>query len=169
MEVVWWSEAGLFPKEFEDLGVKMGAGTQEFLEVGLEEGANIGRREIEGWQPVAAGEANAAFGFEFDRNSVDIESLFLKEAAEPANRTLGRSKMEGAAEKKALPLVIGHNDKVGVVGLIQAESRKDPDGLFFPFVVPFEGLKQRFHGIQGGRRSGLHSAILPQGVGHWQG
>lgn len=137
MEVVWRSEAGLFPKEFEDLGVKMGAGTQKLLEVGLEKGANIGRREIERRQPVAAGEANAAFGFEFDRNSVDIESLFLKEAAEPANRTLGRSKMEGAAEKEALPLVIGHNDKVGVIGFIQPEPRKDSDRLFFPFVIPF--------------------------------
>ena len=100
---------------------------------------------------------------------MDIESLFLKEAAEPANRTLGRSKMEGATEKEALPFVIGHNDKVGVIGFIQAEPGKDADGLFFPFVVPFEGLKQRFHGIQSGRRGGLHDAILPQGVGQRQG
>ena len=69
--------------------------------------------------------------------------------------------MEGAAKKEALAAVIRHDDKVGVIGLIQAEPGKDADGLFFPFVVPFEGLKQRFHGIQSGRRSGLHDAILP--------
>jgi hypothetical protein len=126
----------LFAEKFEDLGVKMGAGAQELLEVGLEEGADLEGREIQRRQPVAAGEANAAFGFEFDRNSVDIESLFLEEAAEPAHRALGRSKMEGAAEKEALALVIGHNDKVGVVGLIQAEPRKDSLGLIFSFIGP---------------------------------
>ncbi len=55
--------------------------------------------------------------------------------------------MERAAKKEALALVIGHNNKIGVIGFIQPETGKDPDGLFFPFVVPFEGLKQRFHGI----------------------
>ena len=85
MEVVGWSEAGLFAEKLEDLGVKMGAGTQELLEVGLEKGSDLGRWEIEGRQPVAAGEANAALGLELDRNAMNIKSLFLKEAAEPAN------------------------------------------------------------------------------------
>ena len=48
MEVVGWSEAGLFAERLEDLGVKMGAGTQELLEVGLEKGSNLRRREIKG-------------------------------------------------------------------------------------------------------------------------
>lgn len=48
MEVVWRSEAGLFAEKFEDLGVKMGAGTQELLEVGLEKGADLGRGKVEG-------------------------------------------------------------------------------------------------------------------------
>ena len=100
---------------------------------------------------------------------MDIEGLFLEKAAEPANGSLGGCEVEGATEKEALAFVIGHNDKVGVIGLIQAEPGKDSDRIFFPFVVPFEGLKQRFHGIQSGRRSGLHDAILPQGVGQRQG
>ncbi len=41
MEVVGWGETGLFAEEFEHLGVKLGAGAQEFLEVGLEEGADL--------------------------------------------------------------------------------------------------------------------------------
>ena len=62
----------MFAEKLEDLGVKMGAGTQELLEVGLEKGANLRRRQIEGRQPVAAGEANAALRLEFDRNTMNI-------------------------------------------------------------------------------------------------
>jgi hypothetical protein len=161
VKLVWRSKAGLFPKELKDPRIEVGAGAQELLEVGLEKGANLGRWEIEGRQPVAAGEANAALRLEFDRNTMNIEALFLEKAAEPANGSLGGCEVEGATEKEALPFVIGHNDKIGVIGLIQPETRKDSDGLFFSFVLPFEGLKQRFHGIQSGRRGGLHDAILP--------
>ena len=74
--------------------------------------------------------------------------------------------MEGAAEEEALALVVGHEDEVGVVFLIEPETGEDALGCLLAFELPVQGLEDEDEGIKGGGRGGLHGGInfAPSGL-----
>ena len=156
MEVVGRAEAFLVAEELDELGVELGGGAEEVAEVGLDDGAQAFGREVEPGEPAAAGEADAVGGIELDGQAVEGGGLDAEELVDFGDGALGRGEGQGAAEEEAFAAVIGHEDKGGVVFLIQLEAGEDPDGLFPAVKRPAEALEDQGEGIEGGGWGGLH-------------
>ncbi len=143
-------------EEFEEVGIKLGGGADEVAEGGLDDLAEGFGGEIEGGEPAADGEANAEGGVQLGGDAVEGGGLLTEEAAELGQGAAGDVEMEGAAEKEALGLVVGHEDEVGVVFLIEPEAGEDALGDLLTFELPVQGLEDEDEGIEGGGRGGLH-------------
>jgi hypothetical protein len=143
-------------EEFEQVGVKLGGGADEVAEGGLDDRAEGFDGEIEGGEPAADGEADAEGGVQLRGDAVEGGGLLTDEAAELGQGAAGDIEMEGAAEEEALALVVGHEDEIGVVFLIEPEAGEDSRGGLPAFELPVQGLEDKDEGIKGGRRGGLH-------------
>ena len=165
MEVVGRAEAFLVAEEFEEVGVKLGGGADEVAEGRLDDGAEGFGGEIECGEPAADGEADAEGGVELGGDAVEGGGLLTDEAAELGQGAAGDIEMEGAAEEEALALVVGHEDEVGVVFLIEPEAGEDSLGGLPAFELPVQGLEDEDEGIKGGGRGGLHHETIAQPLG----
>ena len=92
--------------------------------------------------------------------------LLTDEAAELGQGAAGDIEMEGAAEEEALAPVIGHEDKMGVIFLIQLEAGTDPLGVWQAIELPIQALEDKGEGIKSSGRSGLHGGNnrIPRGT-----
>ena len=147
-------------EELDELGVELGGGAEEVAEVGLNDGAQAFGREVEPGEPTAGGEADAVGGIELDGKAVEGSSLGTEELADFGDGSPGRSKTEGAAEKETLPLVVRHEEEMGVAFFIQLEAGTDPFGGLQAIKLPIQALEDKSEGIKSSGRSGLHGVLV---------
>ena len=88
----------------------------------MDEVCQIFLGEIELREPATSAESDSASRFELNGEVVDIESLFLEQAADLAYLAFGGSKVVGAAHEKAVATIVGHDDNVGFVLFIEVEA-----------------------------------------------
>ena len=156
MEVVGRAEAFLVVEELEEAGVKLVGGAEEIVEGGLENGAQGVKRQVQVREPAAGGQTDAVGGIELDGKAVEGSSLGTEELADFGDGSPGRSKTEGATEKETFPLVVRHEEEMGVVFLIQLEAGTDPFGGLQAIKLPIQALEDKSEGIKSSGRSGLH-------------
>ena len=138
----------LVAKEFDQFGVEVGTGPHERLEVGFDQGNEVFWIDVELWEPATAAESDPACGFELNRKVINIERLFLEEAAELTQLAFGCGEVVGAAQEQAVAVVVRHDDDVDVVLFIDFEPGKDPVGVGFAFVGPIHRFEDGYDGIE---------------------
>jgi hypothetical protein len=156
MEVVGPADAFLVAEELEEGGVECVGGAEKVVERGLEDRAQGVERQVHVGEPAAGAQANALGGIELDRKAVEGGGLGTEKLADFGDGSPGRSEVEGAAKEKALAPIIGHEDKMGVVFLIQLETGADPLGVWQAIELPIQALEDKGEGIKSSGRSGLH-------------
>lgn len=156
MEVVLGFDPFVVTEEFDEFGVEVGAGSDEGLEVGFDQGNEVLWIDVELWEPATAAQADSSWGFELNRKVVDIERLLLEEAAELTQLAFGCGEVVGTAQEQAVAFVVRHDDDVGVVLFIEFEPSKDPVGVGFAFVGPIHRFEDGFDGIESLGRGVAH-------------